>query len=311
MAIARLVCGDCGGLLGPSDSFCSHCGARIEAEATGPRQSSGGLHGRKEGPQVCDVCGVENTRPGAYCESCGARLVSSSAAGTKPPRPDDKGGQKSRKVMGRPKDAGKSTGRKWQPWQIAAGVAILVALSYFAYTELDSQPSPSRQQIPAAMPFVQPAAIDEIGRLQKIVDASPGDASSALRLANLLHDAGMSDPAYLNRAVEMYKKYLVQNPKNPDARVDLGICYYELGRKDTARSEQFYAMALKEMKTAYDQNPGHQTAAFNLGIVNLQAGNMNEASEWFQRTVALDGASKLGTLAKQLLEQHAAVATPN
>ena len=311
MAIAKRVCGDCGGLLGPSDRFCPQCGARIEAETAGSRQRGSGLHGRDAAAQVCDVCGVENRREGEYCESCGARLVSSPGTGTRPPQPDEKIGSNSRSVKGRTKDAGKATVRKWQPWQIAAGVAALAILGYLAYTELKSQPPTAQQQIPAAMPFVQPAAIDEIVGLQKVVDANPRDASSTLRLANLLHDAGMSDPAYLNRAVEMYKKYLIQNPKNPDARVDLGICYYELGRKDTARSEQFFAMALREMKTAYDQNPGHQTAAFNLGIVNLQAGKMEEASKWFQRTVALDGTSKLGTLAKQLLEQHTAVATPN
>lgn len=309
MAVAKLVCGDCGGLLSPSDRFCPQCGRRIEA--AGSRETGSGSPGRDRAAQVCDVCGVENKRPGEYCESCGARLASSPAAGTRPPLADEKGGPKSRTVKGRTTVAGKAAVRKWEPWQVTAGVAVLAILGYFAYTELKSQPPLAQQQIPAAMPFVQPAAIDEIAGLQKIVDANPGDVSSTLRLANLLHDAGMSDPAYLKRAVETYKQYLVRNPKNPDARVDLGICYYELGRKDTARSEQFFAMALREMKTAYDQNPGHQTAAFNLGIVNLQAGNMEEASKWFQRTVALDGSSKLGTIAKQLLEQHAAVATPN
>ena len=48
------------------------------------------------------------------------------------------------------------------------------------------------------------------------------------------------------RAIETYKKYLRLKPADADARVDMGICYYESGDSPTA---------LKEMQTALNVRP--------------------------------------------------------
>ena len=111
-----------------------------------------------------------------------------------------------------------------------------------------------------------------------------------LELANLSHDGRFYD-----KAIAYYKRYLEKNPKDVDARVDLGICYYDTGKFDEAR---------KQMETGLKYDPKHLQGHFNLGIVNLGAGRVKEANEWFNKTIALAPNSDVGRRAKQLLEQH-------
>jgi Flp pilus assembly protein TadD len=131
------------------------------------------------------------------------------------------------------------------------------------------------------------------------VDSNPGDQASQLRLANLLHDSGL-----YSRAVETYRKYLSVRPQDTNARVDLGICYFELARLDSAGSQRLLGLAIAEMEKAARDSARHQPAAFNLGIVNLYAGNTQESNRWFRRAIELNGDSDLGIRAKRLLEQH-------
>ena len=85
------------------------------------------------------------------------------------------------------------------------------------------------------------------------------------------------------------------NPNDANARVDMGICYKELGN---------FTEAENAMKTALHYVPNHLNAHFNLGIVYLSEGNLQESNKWFKRTVALDPTSEAGKRAQQLLTQH-------
>jgi tetratricopeptide (TPR) repeat protein len=111
-----------------------------------------------------------------------------------------------------------------------------------------------------------------------------------LELANLLHDSGFFD-----RAIENYKKYLEIKPNSTNALVDMGICYFEL---------QNYASADSVMKIAIKIEPQHQQANFNLGIVNLAAGKIDESKEWFKKAIAIDPNSEIGKKAEQILQSH-------
>ena len=130
----------------------------------------------------------------------------------------------------------------------------------------------------------------DIQELENSVAANPDDMSLTLQLANSLHDRLLYD-----KAIPYYKAYLVMNPKDANARVDLGICYKELGN---------YTEAENEMKTAMHYVPNHLNAHYNLGIVYLSEGNLQESNIWFKRTVALDPGSEVGKRAQQLLIQH-------
>jgi cytochrome c-type biogenesis protein CcmH/NrfG len=204
-----------------------------------------------------------------------------------------------------------SGGKKIEPWQILAGIAALAVIGYFVYSESNS---PSLKTQPLGQDNtapVTPATMQEIEHLQKTVDANPNDAASLLRLANLLHDGGLHDTRFLFRAEQAYKQYLVLNPKDPDARVDLGIVYFELARVDSLNTDALYSQAISEMQIVARANPKHQPAAFNLGIVNLHSGNAEESSRWFQKAVDINPNSDLGTRAKRLLEQHSSFTSPS
>lgn len=134
---------------------------------------------------------------------------------------------------------------------------------------------------------------------EQAVAANPSDPAPLLKLANVLHDNGSYD-----RAIETYKKYLTMKPADPDARVDLGICYYELGIRDSVNATGRFTLAAKEMGMAFKKSPSHQPAAFNLGVVNLHLGNMEESTKWFRKAVELDKDSELGRRAQQMLSQH-------
>jgi tetratricopeptide (TPR) repeat protein len=171
-------------------------------------------------------------------------------------------------------------------------------VSYFIYSEV------SREQGAVGTPSAQAGAVPgqtslDIAPFERAVEENPNDPQAVLELANVLQDS-----RNFPRAVEMYKRYLETDPDNPNARVDLGICYFELGREDTIHGGTFFAAAIREMGIAHEKHPDHQHAAFNLGIVNLSIGNLEESSKWFRRAVETDESSNLGKRAKDLLEQH-------
>ncbi len=149
----------------------------------------------------------------------------------------------------------------------------------------------------AATPASQPAI--DLKPLEEAVKASPNDPAALLRLANALHDAGA-----LPRAIEMYGRYLAIKPRDPDARVDMGSCFYQMGLLDTANAGSYFARALTEMNRAHVDNPTHQPAVFNMGVVNLQMGNLEESNRWFREAVRINPGSDLGKRAQQMLDQH-------
>jgi Tfp pilus assembly protein PilF len=100
------------------------------------------------------------------------------------------------------------------------------------------------------------------------------------------------------RAIDTYNKYLHLKPADADARVDLGICYYESGDSPTA---------LKEMQTALTYDPKHQMALFNLGIVTLNQGNLAQSNEWFKKAIAVNPNTQVGQRAQQILTQHSTI----
>jgi tetratricopeptide (TPR) repeat protein len=95
--------------------------------------------------------------------------------------------------------------------------------------------------------------------IQAFKDAAaqnPQDPEPALRLANLLYDNQR-----FQDAVEWYQKALKLDPKNVNARTDLGTAYFSLGRAQDA---------LKEYKESLQIDPRHEPTIFNMIIVNLE-----------------------------------------
>jgi cytochrome c-type biogenesis protein CcmH/NrfG len=275
MAVPRLLCGKCGGALAPGQDPCPRCGEPVE---TVPFSSS---------PILCPVCGHENAPGSAVCASCGVRLGSSK-------RP--KGRSRSPRA---PEPAGK---KRFEPWQAASAVAVIALIGFVIYLEWGSGPkretAPAPGAAPLTMPQMTPHGVD-LAPLEAAVRQSPGDADALLQLANGQHDAGQ-----FTAAIATYGRYLRLKPDDPDARVDMGICYFELGRMDTSGAADNYLAALREMRTALDRNPTHQPAAFNLGVVHLAMGNIEESRTWLSKALSMNRDSDLGRRAQKMLEQH-------
>ena len=58
------------------------------------------------------------------------------------------------------------------------------------------------------------------------------------------------------------------------------------------------------MKKALEYKPNHQIGHLNLGVVNLTAGNVDVAKEWFQKAIELGPETEVGKKAKDLLNSH-------
>ena len=121
----------------------------------------------------------------------------------------------------------------------------------------------------------------------------------------------MNNSTLLTRAIDAYTKYLKLKPNDPNPRVDMGICYFEMALVDSDNRSSLIAKSIQEMKSVFDANPTHQPSAFNLGIVNLNAGNLEESNKWFRKTVELNPNSDLGKKAQQMLDQHSGQGQPN
>jgi len=181
-------------------------------------------------------------------------------------------------------------------------VAVGALLVFLVWTELGRErvsPASAPAQAPMQMPPLEAAPATDLGPLEAAVAADPKDGEARLKLANGLHDHGM-----LPQAIEQYKAYLAMHPENPDARVDLGICYDQLALTDTARSAMFFALAVREMEAVAAIHPGHQPAAFNLGIVNLHRGDLEGSNRWMKKALEIDRNSDLGQRAQRMLQQH-------
>ena len=321
MALAKLTCGACGAPLSLQDTVCPKCKTHVvlpggtEFTAGAGRAASGernagpgrvagakGIAGAGQAGEAgrdapaCPVCGHKNSPTTVYCESCGAGLLPSGARKMVmkgeggPPR-----GAARRSQASQVRDVPRK-----DPWPYVALVAIVTLVAVVVYTQWDRTPAssgpPQVTQVTATPETVDPAALL---RLEQAVESDPNDEQSLLHLANLLQDNRQ-----FARAVDHYTRYLALRPKDADARVDMGICLYQMGLADSARAVSLFTTAIREMRTAYAETPGHQPAAFNIGIVYLQLGNLDSSNAWFKRTAAINKSSDLGTRAQRILEQH-------
>jgi tetratricopeptide (TPR) repeat protein len=143
------------------------------------------------------------------------------------------------------------------------------------------------------------AMMSEIENLQRALSADPADPATLLKLANRLQDAKI-----LSRAITIYQEYLNLKPADVNARVDLGVSYYEYSVIDTLHRDEDLESAAGQFRQALKQKPDHQLAQYNLGIVSLQRGDLHAAHDWFTRALQTDPNSVTGKKAKLLIQQH-------
>ena len=240
----------------------------------------------EKGIVICPSCGVPNPNSNKNCSACGSSLSRQQVKAEKSVQPikhKSEGGKKQ-----------KAKSMKLEPWHWLAIAAAAVIIIVVVIGELRNTPKEMPSESPTANSVsVSPTMLADIDAMQKTVDANPNDTQAMLHLANMLHDAH-----FYPRAIEMYKKYLAKKPEDPNARVDMGICYLETGDAPTAA---------KEMQTALKYDPKHQMAMFNLGIVNLNMGNVQQSNEWLRKAIKIDSTTTIAQRAKDILSEHSQI----
>lgn len=291
----KIVCPVCSAEVKFTDKFCSSCGTKLEWGGSPAASSASAVdsgvtlereHTNDEKAKYarCGLCGNLNSSDAAFCESCGSVLSRKQVSDARP------GGKKTI-----PREGVSSPLNVLQSWKMTVGVAILLAAVIVVAKVTRNTNGVPNQPKPAAME----AITQEIESLQKSVDANPNDLHTLLQLANRLQDA-----RFFSKAISIYAQYLGLDPSNADARVDLGICYFELALSDTGRKSDYLGSARREMEKALEYAPNHQRAHYNLGIVSLHAGDVVRANEWFRKCVVIDSTSEIGKKAQLLVNQH-------
>ena len=108
-------------------------------------------------------------------------------------------------------------------------------------------------QLPPGHPSLEAAT--RINALETQARQNPQDPQLPLELANLYYDQKQYD-----HAADWYQKALALDPKNVNARTDLGTVYFNLGRPEDA---------LKAYEESLRVDPNHEPTMFNSIIVNL------------------------------------------
>jgi cytochrome c-type biogenesis protein CcmH/NrfG len=110
------------------------------------------------------------------------------------------------------------------------------------------------RQLPPGHPPLEVAT--RVNALETQAKQNPQDPQPPLELANLYYDQKQYD-----RAADWYQKALALDPKNVNARTDLGTVYFNLGRPEDA---------LKAYEESLRVDPNHEPTMFNTIIVNLE-----------------------------------------
>jgi len=310
-------CPECGYKLVQESKYCPECGFELEQikrdnnfkiEASEKPITDNGLIEKK----ICDNCGEENDIENIICSGCGIKLTGAKTGKVRvspviqhenvsenlKPKPPIKSGSTKKNANETKTSVNakvKSLNRAKTITIIAVGVGIAVIILIFSGL-LNSlfipgnNVSENSKTTANQNSGVDLSSIQKINDLESTIKNNPHDTTAILDLAHLKNDAGMYE-----QAIASYKQYLFLVPKDPDARIDMGICYYNL---------QNYEAAISEMEQAIKYEPKHQIGYLDLGIVNLSAGKMDKSQEWLKKAVEIDPNSEYGKKAQELLSSH-------
>ncbi|MCB2204164.1 tetratricopeptide repeat protein [bacterium] len=295
MSAEKTTCPTCGSVVDAGQRSCDICGEDLVAAAERRESASKQQAVRQE---AAEEQRAEEQQKAEEQQNEDAPARKTASAPATPGKPKKASAGKKQRPKGSAQSGSASstahslfTTTQW----IVLCVASFVLGGVITASVLPTGDAPLAQQATSGQstgdaPAQQQPQIDfaRLEEMRKFIDENPEDDEARLRYANDLHDAKL-----LDQAIAQYKSYLERNPHNPDARVDLGICYFE---------ERNYSAAIAEMERAVADAPEHQLGNYNLGIVNLNAGNLDEARKWFTRARDIDPTSQYGINAGELLK---------
>ena len=283
--VPKVVCRKCNAEVNASDVYCSSCGEKLDwGDAARPPKSAPRPAASSPKSSPCPTCGQMNQADAATCAGCGARL-----------RKDDENARTGAARKPGRESSGSRPLSFLQSWKLTAILGALLVATLIYIKMNHQQPSPSTE----GMPPEHEAMVKEIQSLEKSIESNPKDGDALLRLANLYYDQRL-----FPRAITMYERYLEGRESDANARVDLGVSYFEMALQDSSRRDQFFASAKAQIEKALQFEPKHQLAYFNLGMINLHTGDADQADMCFRKCYQIDSLSETGRKAQQLIQKH-------
>jgi tetratricopeptide (TPR) repeat protein len=305
-------CPDCGSKIEENYKFCPECGFNLSKKEN-PKEESEVKKITPESAEqnptaniICENCGEENEPANEVCSGCGVKLKNTQAP-KKQNIPKEEKVETPRRSKSKPvkRNPQKSFNTKSSSQteakrklnnirtitiiSVGLGIAVIILFlsGVFNSAEIPNEDQSGSQSENSGVNLNN---IQQINDLEAKIKNNPKDTASILQLAHLKNDSHMFEQAIVN-----YKEYLALVPNDPDARIDMGICYYNL---------QNYKTAIDEMEEALKYDPKHQIGYLDLGIVNLTAGNFEKSKENLKKAVELDPNSEYGKKAEELLKSH-------
>ncbi|MBI1941843.1 MAG: tetratricopeptide repeat protein [Acidobacteria bacterium] len=155
--------------------------------------------------------------------------------------------------------------------------------------------TPAGGALPEGHPPIDISAV--VKALEEEAARHPRDPQPRLKLANYLYDHSQ----WL-QAIEWYQRALELDPKNVNARTDLGTSYFNAGRAQNA---------LREYRKTLEIDPNHEPTIFNTIVVNVNGTrDLDAAQQAWERLSKLNPSYPGLDRIKQALDGARAAARP-
>lgn len=180
---------------------------------------------------------------------------------------------------------------------IGLGLALVLAIiiSFSNRPVQQSAPTPElpagteQESVEPSAENVDPSFHARVMSLEQEVEAAPTDTSLLLELAHLRQDAHQ-----MVEAAEAYERLLEVAPDHYQARLDLALCYAELGRWNDA---------LLTTEAVLVAKPNDPAALYNIGAIHANQENFEDARVAWERVAAQTEDADLAMRARQSLSQ--------
>ncbi|HSP87318.1 MAG TPA: tetratricopeptide repeat protein [Ignavibacteriaceae bacterium] len=279
-------CPGCGNELKSEFKFCPSCGYNL--------QKLGNQQTEEIVKMIeCANCGTENPVNESVCSGCGMKLKGEVKDVSKPISVSH---EKIQKPVKKNQVVSGAEDKVVNPKKIIgiSGAVIsgcfIILFAAGVFDKPVSNINTSVTQNQNQNSGIDLSAVNRINELETMLKTNPNNNEALLELAHLRNDSGMFE-----KAIENYQEYLKRVPSDADSRIDMGVCYYNLGKYDEA---------IAAMTKALEYNKDHQIGHLNLGIVNLASGNVEKSREWLQKAVSLGPETDVGKRAQELLKSH-------
>jgi len=215
----------------------------------------------------CKSCRIEIDSSAKFCPECGSRQENLTY--DQPDRQSDK--------------PQKDNSTRFRDMSLAAGVVLLITLSYFVIMEPEPVPEASQPQQmtghgPDGMEMTFPVLPEDFGGLVTVGDSYMDEGNFPL-------------------AAECYKRALDIDSTSVNVRSDFGSCLYGMGLGDRSLEEFHEVLAI---------DPSHGIALFNLGVVFSGQGLNDSAKFYMGEYLKLESEGEAADRARKLINEMGA-----